>query len=125
MKNILLILMLAICTPALADVYVITDKDGGIYSISEQDDAVLPAGYSKDIIKGKMIGDLALDGDLSLYKFNGKKFTIDTNKVAERRKQDADLAQSIEDNKNARVTAIGKLKTLGLTDLEISALMGK
>jgi hypothetical protein len=124
MKNILLILMLAICAPALADVYVITAPDKTIVSVSESDDAVVPAGYSKDIVKNKMIGDLPIDGDVSLYKFSGNKFTLDSKKVADKRKADEETALEIEERKANRASAIEKLKAIGLSESEIIALIG-
>lgn len=126
MKNILLIIIfLALSNLAFADVYVITDSIGSIYSLSEQDDAVLPVGYSKDIIRGKNISDLALDSDVSIYKYSSGKFSIDTKKVAEKRQKEADIQKAKDDAETAKKSAMDKLKKLGLADNEISALIGK
>jgi hypothetical protein len=123
MKTILFILLL--CTPAFADVYVITAPDKTVVSLSEQDDAVMPEGYSKDIIKNKMIVDLPIDGDVTLYKFNGNKFSIDGVKVTKKRKNEEDAAVAIEKRKADRASGIEKLKTVaGLTDAEVSELIG-
>lgn len=122
MKRILLFLFLGISSLAYADVYVITDSNGSIYSLSEQDDAVIPDGYSKDVIRGRSIPELALDSDISTYKYLGKKFIIDTKKVAEKRQKEADMAKVKEDAMTARSSAIGKLKALGLTNDEIKAI---
>lgn len=125
MKNILLIITLLFTVPAYADVYVITSPTGEIHSLSERQDAVIPPGYSEDIIKNKTIADLALDQDVTDYKYNGKKFSIDTKRVSDKRKKEAELQAEIEDRKSARKSGIEKLKTLGLTDAEISAIVGR
>lgn len=108
---------------SFADVYVITAPDKTIYSLSEQDDAVVPPGYVKDIIKGKDIKSLMLGEDLSLYSYNGKKFTLDDKKVAKKNKDLMDASVSRENKRNAKASAIEKLKVLGLTDFEIEAFM--
>lgn len=124
MKTILFILLL-ICTPVMADVYVITDKTDAVYSISERNDAVIPSGYTETVIKNKMIGDLPIDGDVSLYKFKGNKFSLDGKKVADKTKRETDQALEVESRKVARQSAIEKLKAIGLSESEISALIGR
>jgi hypothetical protein len=118
-----LVILLFIATPCLADVYVVTAPDKTVYSLSEFDDAVVPAGYSKDVIKGKGIRDLALGDDLAVYNYNGKRFNLDDKKVAAKNKLLMDAAVAREAQKAARASAIVKLKALGLTDLEIQSLL--
>ena len=125
MKKLFLLIFL-FTVPAYADVYVITSPTGEIHSLSERKDAVIPSGYSEDIIKNKTIADLALDQDVTDYKYNGKKFSIDTKKVADRRKKEADQQTADNDRKAANESAIMKLKTVaGLIDTEIAALLGR
>lgn len=121
MKYLLALLML-IPTVAMADVYVVTAPDKSVYSLSEQRDCVIPQGYVEDVIQGKGIADLALGDDLSLYNYNGKKFSLDDKKVTKKNKdlQDASLARQAR--MDAKASAIAKLKALGLTDLEIESL---
>lgn len=124
MRYFLAVILSLWCYTASADVYVITAQDKSVYSISEADDAVLPVGYTKDVIKGKDIKSLMLSDDTSVYNYNGKKFTLDDKKVSKKNKdlQDASIAR--EAKKSAKESAKLKLKTLGLTDEEISALGG-
>jgi hypothetical protein len=124
MNKLLLTTILLIATPVMADVYVVTAPDKSIYSLSEQNDAVVPSGYSVDIIKGKMIQDLMLGDDMTLYNYNGKKFTLDDKKVAKKNKdlQDASIAR--EANKAKKESAKAKLKAIGLDDSEIEAIIG-
>ena len=119
----LIILVLAVAI-ARADVYVVTAPDKSVYSISELPDAVVPPGYTVDIIKDKGISDLTI-GDVKLYKYNAKKFTLDSAKVAAKNKAENDAALAYEAELSTRQSAINKLKALGLTDAEVSALTGK
>ncbi len=126
MKKIILFISLLLAMPAYADVYVITSPAGDIHSLSERNDAVIPPRYSEDIIKNKTIADLALDQDISDYIYNGKKFSINYKRVADKRKQDADVQSGIDAQIAARESGINKLKTVaGLTDAEILAIIGK
>lgn len=125
MKNIIFLFMLFLAIPAYADVYVVTAQDGSIHSLSEQDDAVVPSGYLKDVIKNKMLGDLPIDGDISLYKYSGKKFSLDGKKVSDRRKAEEAALLKAEKVKNDCTSAISKLEALGLTKDEINALLGR
>lgn len=120
----LLAMFLIICTPVMADVYVVTAPDKTVYSISDQNDAVVPSGYSVTMLKGT-IADLALSRPQDEYTFQGGKFKVDAAKV--KAKEDAQLK---EDQKKAAVvaarsSAVEKLKVLGLTEDEISALTGR
>ena len=125
MKDTLLFLIVLISSTAFADVYVITSPDSSVYSISEEDDAVVPAGYIKDVIKDKSIQSLSLGNNSSLYTYSGKKFTLDGEKVAMMNKKTQDAAIAIEADKLAEQSAKDKLRALGLTQNEISALRGK
>lgn len=106
----------------MADVYVITAPDKSVYSISEQNDAVIPDGYKKNIVKNKFIKDFPLDGDEKMYDFNGTKFTLNAKKVTDKNKQDQDLIIANQKAVADKQSAVAKLKALGLTDDEINAL---
>jgi hypothetical protein len=124
MKHLVLLLVLGITTPVFADVYVITSPDKSVYSLSSQDDAVVPVGYTKDVIKDKDIASLQLGDDTSLYNFNGKKFILDDKKVGKKNKDLQDMAVAREAKKQAKQTAQDKLKALGLTEAEVNSLIG-
>lgn len=125
MRYLLIMVALFIATPVFADVYVVTAQDKSIYSISERDDAVVPAGYSKDVIVGKSISGLAIEEDVSLYTYSNKKFSLNAQKVS---KKNSDLQAEIllkEQKDSAKVSAVNKLKALGLTDDEIQSISGR
>lgn len=113
------------CGLARADVYVITAPDKSVYSLSEQDDAVLPKGYSKNVIKNKGIKDLTVSmGEEKLYDFNGSKFSLDEKKVQEKNKAENDLILLKQKRENDKASALKKMKDFGLTDNEIHAVFG-
>lgn len=120
----LLALFVIIPTVASADVFVVTAPDKSVYSLSESDDAVVPNGYTKQVITNKSIEMLALGDDTTIYNFNGKKFILDDAKVAKKNSQMQSAAIERENTKKVKESAIGKLKALGLSDEEITALIG-
>ena len=120
MRYILAMLML-IPNVAMADVYVVTAPNHSVYSLSEADDAVVPDGYTKNIIKGKTIASLALNPDTSLYDYNGS-FILNSSRVGAKNAAAEAIAQAQVDAANAKASAMAKLKALGLTDQEISAM---
>lgn len=124
MFYILLLLMISgFSSAAHADVYVITAPDKSVYSISEQDDAVVPNGYKKSVLPGKKIQDLTVSmGEEKMYDFNGSKFTLNAAKVTEKNKAEEDAIKEKQKLDSDRLSAITKLKGLGLTDDEIKAL---
>lgn len=124
---ILLFLLVIISQIVHADVYVITASDKSVYSISEADDAVIPNGYKKDIIKNKKISDLTVSmGEEKLYDFSGTKFTLNSKKVSEKNKAENDALLSEQKQVSDKASAIEKLKdTAKLTDDEIKALLNE
>lgn len=128
----ILLLLLLMTGFARADVYVVTAPDNSVYSLSELDDAVVPQGYKKNIIKGS-IENLPISGGVQLYDFKNGQFIINANKVAEKNKIDQSAIleeQTLESNKVnalAKLTdAITKVEPKDvLTDDEIKALLGK
>lgn len=118
MYRILFFLVLTV-NIAQADVYVLTAPDKSVQGLSEQDDMVVPDSYTKSVIKNKNISDLPINlGEEKMYDFDGSKFKLNSIKVEEKNRIER---QSILDNKKRsedRVSAINKLKGLGLTDDE-------
>lgn len=121
MKNLALI-MFFISTSCFADVYVVTAPDKSVYALSEQDDIVIPDGYSKAIINDKNIHQLGLVSNTALYDFDGN-FNFNKKRLSDQQKVEKDLAiksQAVIDNKK---TAITKLIALGLTADEVSLFL--
>lgn len=116
----LLSILLFVPTIASANVYIITDQSGSVYTASEKDDTVVPQGYTKTVIKGKLT-ELDVSRPVTDYKYSGKKFTIDTDKVKAKEADDA----AKQEKADAKASAINKLKATGLTEAEIQALLGQ
>ncbi len=108
---------------ASADVFVITAPDQSVYSVSEQDDAITPQGYKKDVIKNQHIKDLPLADNEKMYDFNGNKFTLNAKKVQDKNKAEQDAILAEQDKQTKKSSAIAKFKSMGLSDEEISALI--
>lgn len=119
-----LLFLLLMCSVVRADVYVITAPDKSVYSLSEQDDAVIPQGYKKDIIKNKKIADLTVSmGEEKLYDFSGNKFTLNNKKVQDKNKEDSDRILKNQKREADKTSVSVKLKALGLTDDEVGVLL--
>lgn len=109
---------------AHADVYVITAPDKSVYSISEADDAVVPSGYKKDIVKNKKIKDLTVSlGEENLYDFNNGTFTVNAKKIQDKSKAESDYILKVQKEENSKKSAMDKLKALGLTEDEAKSLV--
>lgn len=121
MKTILFLILM--CGIARADVFVVTAPDASVVSLSEQDDAVVPAGFKKDVIKNKQIKDLTVSmGEERLYDFNGGKFILNAQKVKDKNKAESDAILKNQKSSTDRQSGLAKLKVLGLTDNELAAL---
>lgn len=121
MYRIFIFLML-MTTIAQADVYVVTAPDKSVYSVSEQDDAVVPSGYKKTVVKNKFIKDFPLDSNEKMYDFSGTKFTLNSKKVTDKNKAEQEAIIASQKRATDKATAISKLKALGLTESEIETL---
>ena len=124
MKKLLLsIAFLSFSSLLYADVYVV-HKDGVVYSLSEQNDAVIPDGYKTTVLKGG-IENLPITRPLDEYTFDGKNFKVNTSVV--KAKEDAIIAENAKkaEIEAKKASAIDKLKALGLTTDEISSLTGE
>ena len=125
MKKLFLAAMVLFFSEAsYADVYVVTAPDKSVYSVSEQNDAVIPQGYSVKRINGS-IAQLGLVRDPSFYKFEGNRFNADVQKI--KAVDDAIIAsqRELEAQKALRQSAINKLKSIGLSEEEISSLISQ
>lgn len=96
-------------TIAQADVYVVTNQQGNVYSISPQNDAVIPSGYILTVMKGQNIQNLPITGNPQLYNFSNGGFTLNVTAVqASQASQQAVIAQQTAAT-NAKASAIAKL----------------
>lgn len=123
MKNIVLLLVLFIATPAIADVYVMHKGETPI-GFSEQNDMVLEPGAEITILKGTL-SDLSLSRPLDEYKFQGKKFKVNAQAVKAKEDAQLDSDNKINSRKAKRKSVEDKLKALGFDSSEIDAIFGK
>lgn len=129
MKTILFLLLM--CGLANADVYVVTNRSGNVYAISNQPDIVVPSGDSQTIIRGQIISNLPISGNPQLYNFINGSFILNSTAVQESQaQQEAEIAaQTAQDNAKASAIAkltdaISKVSTEDvLTQQELSALL--
>lgn len=125
-----IILFLLLPSVAMADVYVISASDNSVYSLSEQDDALIPKGYTKTIIKGN-IANLPISGDVSMYDFKKGAFVINAAKVKASQDAQGEAIAKQTAIVAARASAITKLTDAitkvepkdVLTDQELNALL--
>lgn len=126
MKNLLFPLLITVFMYSglsYADVYIV-HKNGDIYSISEANDAVVPAGYTVKVLKGK-IDDLGMTRHQSEYKLSGSKLVPDTVKIKANEDRELARQEKVDKELNDKQSAITKLKALGLSESEISAIIRK
>ena len=106
---ILFLILFLFCSIAHADIYVVTDSNNSVYSISDQNDAVIPKGYTLTIMKGQNIQNLPITGNPQLYNFINGGFTLNVTAVqAQQAAQTAAIAQQTA-TANAKASAIAKL----------------
>ena len=104
-----LFILLLMTGLAQADVYVVTNPQNGVYSISPQNDAVVPSGYTVTVLKGQSVQNLPITGRPQLYNFSNGGFTLNTTAVqAQQSAQEAAIAQQTA-TANAKASAIAKL----------------
>jgi len=119
------------CGIANADVYVVTNQQNNVYSLSSQNDAVVPSGYTLTVMSGKNIQDLPIVGSPQLYNFSNGSFTLNTAAVQAQNQAQVDAAnikaQMAQDKASAiaKLTdAINKVATQDvLTQQELEALL--
>lgn len=108
-----------------ADVFVITDKSGAIYTVGEKDDTIVPDGYTKVVLKGKMADVVPSSRPIDEYSFDGKNFKVNAKAIKAKEDKQLEREQEIEARKAKKKSAEDKLKALGLTEDEVQALIGK
>lgn len=126
MKNFAICLVMALFVSiglSHADVYIMHKGDQPI-GFSEQNDMVLEPGAEITILKGTL-ADLSLSRPLDEYKFTGKKFKVDAQAVKAKEDKQLEQEQKIEAKKAKKKAAKDKLKAVGLTEDELSALFEK
>lgn len=103
------LILLLLTGIANADVYVVTNQQNNVYSVSSQNDAVIPSGYSMTVLKGQNIQNLPIVGNPQLYNFNNGGFTLNTAAVqAQQAAQSAAIASQTQ-QQQLQVSAIQKL----------------
>lgn len=128
MKNLLISLVVVVFFSSClsyADVIVITDKAGAIYSVSEKDDTIVPDGYTKAVVKGKLSEIVPSTRPIDEYAFDGKKFKVDAKVVKAKEGKQLEREQKIEAKKAKKQSAKDKLKALGLDDEEADIVTGR
>jgi hypothetical protein len=106
----------------MADVYIMHKGETPI-GFSEQNDMVLQPGCEITILKGTL-ADLSLSRPLDEYKFTGKKFKVDAQKIKAKEDAVLDSENKAIEKKAKRKSAKDKLKALGLDEQEIDAITG-
>ncbi len=117
-----LLFLLLFCGVANADVYVVTNPQNGVYSLSDVNDAVIPSGYKLTVLKGQNIANLPISGNPQLYNFSNGAFTLNATAVQAQQAVEAQAIATQTASDNAKASAIAKFKALGLTDSEIEAI---
>lgn len=97
-RYILTILFLSLVSVCYAETYCIYNTSTKeVYSLSNQDDAVMPKdGYTKVILKDNM-NNLDLIYPHNFYKYNGKTILADRNKLEEESKKESDNRKKFEE----------------------------
>lgn len=85
MRTLLIISLLLLSSKsACADVFVVFKNDSKeVISLSDLDDAVVPEGYSKEVLKGDLT-DYPLEYGAQDYTFVKKRFVANTKKISQR-----------------------------------------
>lgn len=105
----IVLILLSMVPMVYADVYVITDPNGSVYSISDVNDAVIPSGYKLTVMKGKNIKDLPISGDTQLYNFNNGGFNLNNKAFLARQAVQKQMAADADARAQAKLSAIKKL----------------
>jgi len=126
-KKIIIGLMIAnVCAWGMvlahADVYVVTNPQGGVYSISPQNDAVVPSGYKLTVMKGQNIQNLPITGDPQLYNFNNGGFTINAAAVTAQQNIQIQNTAAQEAAQSAKASALEKL-TDAITKVDVNDVL--
>lgn len=107
--NAFILILVCITSTALADVYVVTNSKGAVYSISNQNDAVIPQGYNLTVMKGQNIRNLPITGNPRLYNFSNGSFTLNPDAVISDQALQAKNIAEQQAKVAAKISAIEKL----------------
>lgn len=107
--SILILINIFILNIANADVYVITDKNNSVYSVSDQPDALVPNGYILTVIKGQDIHNLPIIDSPQFYNFNNGSFILNKAAVQARQAAQAKEIANQTIQEQAKASAISKL----------------
>lgn len=107
--GLLILLSNLLVNIANADVYVVTNPQNGVYSLSEQNDCVTPKGYTTTIIKGQTISNLPITGSPQLYNFSNGAFVLNSTAVQAQQAQQTAVIASQTAQEQAKASAIAKL----------------
>lgn len=117
MKTIMMmILFVAVTfTVACADVFVVYKQDSKeVLSLSDMDDAVVPDGYSKEVLKGEL-ADYPLEYGAQDYTFVKKRFVVNTKKISDR----VEASQAAQ-GRNEEIDSLNKRARLETYKLMVS-----
>lgn len=128
MKKRILIAIMTLTAVALlfvvarADVYVVTNPQGLVYSLSDQNDAVIPSGYKLTVMKGQNISNLPITGNPQLYNFNNGAFTINTAAVTAQQNAQTQAIAAQQARDAAKASALEKL-TDAITKVDVNDVL--
>ena len=116
MKKLILVLaFLLLAQTAFAEVFVIyNSSDRSVYSISNQDDATLPQGYTKEVLKMNL-EDIQLPYHWTLYKYQEGKFVADIAKL----KAEVDAQIAAQENIKKETLIRDKIRDMAEKELKI------
>ena len=114
-KFILVLAFLLLAQTAFADVVVIyNSSDRSVYSISNQDDATLPQGYTKEVLKMNL-EDIQLPYHWTLYKYQEGKFVADLEKI----KKEVDAQVAAQENAKKETLIREKIRAMAEKELKL------
>ena len=107
-----LFILLLMTGLAQADVYVVTNPQNGVYSISPQNDAVVPSGYTVTVLKGQSVQNLPITGSPQLYNFSNGGFTLNTTAVQAQQAAAAAVIAAQTAQAQTATSALAKIVTM-------------
>lgn len=120
-----IIFLLLMCGIADAKVYIVTDTNDAVVSISEQNDAVVPRGYNVSTVKGKIDG-LPISGDPTLYDFKSGSFVLNNKRVTDKNTVQQNSIIATQNRNTNRTSGFKKIQTTNsLTDDEMKAIFNE
>lgn len=116
----IIIFLLLMTGIAQADIFVVYDpQTKEVDSLSNANDAVIPAGHEVKQIPGE-VEEYYASADAKDYKFNGSKLSLNVKKMNDR---EVAFNQKKQAKAAVKDSATAKLKALNFTDDEINLLI--